>query len=109
MRAVFAVLAACLILLSLTSGAAANAAAPCEPPASEMLMHFDGDADEVPNCPVNGAAHHHHASCSADHFAAAPNTGRIAPVTLLRERVAMSRDFLPPGHEPGSELDPPRA
>jgi hypothetical protein len=109
MRAVFAVLTACLILFSLTSGAGASAAVPCQPPATESLLHFDGDADEVPSCPVNSAAHHHHASCSADHFAAAQHTGAIAPVALLRAPVAMSRDFLPPGHEPGSELDPPRA
>lgn len=109
MRAWFALLGACLILLSLMSGTGAGAAVPCEPPASETLLHFDGDADEVPSCPSNGTMHHHHASCSAHQLAASQEAIGISPVARVCAQIAMSRDFLPPGHEPGSELDPPRA
>lgn len=109
MRALFALLGATLILLSLMSGTGATAAVPCEPPASETLLHFEGDADEVPSCPGNGTTHHHHSGCSAHQLAATQEAVSISPAARVCAQIAISRDFLPPGHEPASELDPPRA
>lgn len=109
MRFVFALLAACVLLLSVINGAAANAAAFPEPSPSEMLVHYEADGDEVPDCPFASGAHHHH-SAFGEHQIAVPDAAPVmCPVSTGRASVAISREFLPPGHEPGSELDPPRA
>lgn len=109
MRAVFALLAACLILFSLTSETGASAAGRCESPPPATLLHFDGDRDEVPNCPANGAGDHHHSSCSTHELAAPADTFAIQALSPAGKQVAILRDSLPPGLEPASEPKPPRA
>jgi hypothetical protein len=109
MRAAFAFLAACLILLSLTRGAEASAAVPCEPPPSEMLLHYEGDSDEVPNCPESGTAHHHHANCGAHQQAAAEAAPAPPLFSTSRTILAIVQDVLPAGLTPASEPKPPRA
>ncbi len=109
MRFVFALLAACVLLLSVINGAAANAAAFSEPSPSEMLLHYEADGDEVPDCPFAGGAHHHH-SAFGEHQIAVPDPAPVmAAVSTGRLVVTISRDFLPPGLNPASEPHPPKA
>jgi hypothetical protein len=97
------------MLLSFATGARANAAVPCVPPASESSSHFEGDTDEVPGCPVSGTVHHHHANCGAHQLAAPASVTDVPASSTSRALIAIARYTLPPGHEPGSELDPPQA
>lgn len=109
MRAVFALLATCLLLLSLTNGPAASAAVSSEPAASEAVHHFEGDGDEVPSCPTNGAVHHHGSSCGGHQIAAPQAAIAVGPSVMKRPMVVLAHDFLPPGLDPASEPKPPRA
>lgn len=109
MRFVFALLAACLFVLSLTNASGASAAVPCEPSPTEMLAHFEGDADEVPNCPESGTTHHHQLNCGAHQAAPAGQPQLVFGTMASSNAVALSRDFLPPGLEPASEPHPPKA
>jgi hypothetical protein len=109
MRFVFALLAACVLLLSFTNGAAANAANSPEPTGVEMLTHHEGDGDEAPDCPMATGSHHHH-STIGEHQMALPDAALPMPnVAGLNSILAQGRDFLPPGLNPASEPHPPKA
>lgn len=109
MRFVFALLAACVLLLSFINGAAASAATSTEPTGVEMLMHHEGDGDEVPDCPMSSGSHHHH-SMSGEHQLALPHDALAMPdVANVDTTLALGRDVLPPGLTPASEPHPPKA
>lgn len=108
MRMIVASLAACMLLLSLMGGTAANASAPhCGSVPAESVGHFDGDRDQVPSCPAKSSVHHH-APCA--HSVAVPtpevqatHAGRDGRTFFQRSVVA------PPGRSPPSLLRPPIA
>lgn len=110
MRFVFAILAMCLLLLSVTNGTAANAAFSPEPsPAELALEHQKGDGDEVPDCPINGGSHHHHASCGGHQLGTQDTAIPLLSPLEIRPLIAASTDRLPPGLNPASEPHPPKA
>lgn len=109
MRFVFALLATCFLLLSLSSGAAANVALESEPTGVEMLLHHEGDRDEVPDCPLSSGAHHHH-SMVGEHQLAVPDANPGFSVAESADQSPMrTRDILPPGMSPAFEPHPPKA
>lgn len=108
MRMIVASLAACLLLLSLMGGTAANASAPhCRSVPAETVGHFDGDRDEVPSCPDRSTVHHH-APCA--HSVAVP-APEVQPAHAGHEGITFFRHNLlaPPGRGPPSLLRPPIA
>ena len=109
MRFVFALLAACALLLSVMNGAAANAAVSFEPTPVEMLTHQEGDGDEVPNCPLAAGGHHHHQTSGEHHGAVTIDAARLPDVSCGNEVSAISRDQYRPGLHPASEPHPPKA
>ena len=109
MRFVFAILAACFLIFSLTSGTSASAALSAEPATTEMAFHHEGDGDEVPDCPFSSGQHHHH-SQFGEHQPALPcTTESVPPPADLSNKVALTRDLLPPGLNPAFEPHPPKA
>ncbi|WP_395622344.1 hypothetical protein [Sphingomonas daechungensis] len=110
MRFVFAILAMCLLLISVTNGTAAGAAFSPEPSPTELAVeHQKGDGDEVPDCPVNGGTHHHHTSCGGHQLGAPDGAIPLPPAADVGPLTAMSTDRLRPGLHPASEPHPPKA
>ena len=109
MRFVFALLAACALLLSVLNGAAANAAVSFEASAVELLTHQEGDGDEVPDCPLATGSHHHHSSAGEHQVAATSDVAPLPTGSCSDGLIALARDALPPGLHPASEPHPPKA
>lgn len=109
MRSLVALVAGLLLLISFAAGAPADAAVSHAAPSAETNSHFDGDTDQVPGCPDSDTVHHHDANCGAHQLAAPAHPVDLSARGAGRSLVAIARHSLPPGHEPGSELEPPQA
>lgn len=108
MRAVFAVFAAILLLLSFVGGAAASAAVPCDTSGSELLSRLEPASDKLPGGAMDGKVHYH-CGCGSHQMDSFPADLAIGPITGGGSSLALSRDLLPPGIGPASELRPPKA
>ena len=110
MRFLFAILAGFVLLLSVTSGAAASTSVDFEPsPTQVALEHHEGDGDQVPDCPVNNGTHHHHSSCNAHQMGAADDLAVLADSWSDDPMLAMTQVLLLAGLNPAFEPHPPKA
>lgn len=109
MRFVIALFAACLLMLTLVNGTPAGAASQCQPAGAEATSHFHGDADEVPDCPLADGGHHHHSVSGEHQLAVSDRSLSLAWASGSRLGVLPSRDTVPSGLTPASELRPPIA
>ena len=110
MRFLLAILAGFVLLLSVTGGAAASSSATLEPSPNEVALgHHEGDGDQVPDCPMNSGAHHHHSSCNAHQMGVADDSAVLADAWSDDEMLAMTQVLLPAGLHPAFEPHPPKA
>ncbi len=110
MRFVLALFAACCLLLTVSTGAAASPSVAFEPSPTEVaLEHHEGDGDQVPDCPVNSGTHHHHSSCSAHQLAATNDLAALMCEWSDDPMLAMAQVILPLGVRPSFEPHPPKA
>ena len=110
MRFVLALFAACCLLLTVSTGAAAGSSVSFEPSPTEVAVeHHEGDGDQVPDCPVNSGTHHHHSSCSAHQLAATDALAMLTSAWSNERMLAMTQELLPPGLRPSFEPHPPKA
>ena len=103
-------LGAMLLVLMLWTGGAAHAAErfDCIPVTAEAAGHFDGDQDQVPSAPDQGAAHHH-SGCNGHHVAAPASGASIEIGALNRATPFAWREAGVPGRGPDTQLRPPTA
>lgn len=103
-------LGAVMLILMLWTGSAAHAAErfDCMPVTAEAAGHFDGDQDQVPARPDQGAAHHH-SGCSG-HQLAAPASLSSLVTDFSQKTVPFAwREAGVPGRGPDADLRPPIA
>ena len=109
MRFLFAILSALALVLSLSHGDAAYAAAaPCTEQDVQLMNHAEGAAEEPAGCPLSGTPHHHHASCSA-HVGVAPADAGVGLASNAGSDLAASCSASLSGRAPPSLLRPPIA
>ena len=99
-----------MLVLMLWAGGAAHAAErfACIPVTAEPAGHFEGDEDQGPSSPDQGATHHH-SGCNGHHVAA-PTKPTNLDLTLSSRTVPLVwREAGMPGHSPDTDLRPPIA
>ena len=103
-------LGALMLVLTLWTGGAAHAAErfDCVPATAEAGAHFDGDEDQAPSAPGQGAAHHH-SGCSGHHLAAPVKTAEAPMCHSAAARTFLRNEAAPPSREPDNQLRPPIA
>ena len=103
-------LGAMMLVLMLWTSATAHAAErfDCIPASAEAAGHFEGDQDEVPSSPDQGAAHHH-SGCNGHQLAAPTDTSAIEISFTATAAPAQRSEAGVPGHGPGALLRPPIA
>lgn len=98
-----------LVLMLWTSGAAYAAERfDCIPTTAATVDHFDGDQDQVPSSPDQGAAHCH-SGCSGHQIAAPTSHASLGFGSPKQVAPLAWRESGVPGRGPDNELRPPIA
>lgn len=110
MHRITSLFACVMLLLTVWSGPAhAVQLAGCdEPIASEMLMHAEGDCDEVPS-DQHKAYPHHHDGCHGEHVGAAVRSEDLIEPMLAAQAYAPAHMAAFVDHRADTTLRPPRA
>lgn len=110
MRRFFSFVSTLMLVVMLWAGTMAHAAEAmqCAEVSADAAGHFEGDGDEVPADPETGVPHHH-AGCHGHHVGVAADANAPENAPASTASLALGREAMASGCDPGAALRPPIA